>query len=104
MSGEGIMGTAATDALTKLRSEYRDVAARAGELGVSVGPAHTVVIKLHTKMDGLRKSIRAGEQRIADSYANADQVAKARKTESASTMAPLDVEAGESSQDKVQRR
>jgi len=31
MSGEGIMGTAATDALTKLRSEYRDVAARASD-------------------------------------------------------------------------
>ena len=104
MSGEGIMGTAATDALTKLRSEYRDVAARAGELGVSVGPAHTVVIKLHTKMDGLRKSIRDEEQRIADSYANEYQIAKTRESELAATMAQLVGEAGTSSQAQVKMR
>jgi len=104
MSGEGIMGTAATDALTKLRSEYRDVAARASELGVSVGPAHTVVIKLHTKMDELRKSIRDEEQRVADSYANEYQIAKTRESELAATMAQLVGEAGTSSQAQVKMR
>src|SRR6266851_4011339 len=98
------MGTAATDALTKLRSEYRDVAARASELGVSVGPAHTVVIKLHTKMGELRKSIRDEEQRIADSYANEYQIAKTRESELASTMAQLVGEAGTSSQAQVKMR
>src|SRR5260221_2816034 len=44
MSGNGMMSTAATDALTKLRSEYREVAAKASELGVSVGPGHFAVV------------------------------------------------------------
>jgi succinoglycan biosynthesis transport protein ExoP len=67
VGGEGIVGTAATEALTKLRLEYRDVAAKAAELESSVGPAHIAVIKLHNKMDELRKSIRDEERRVADS-------------------------------------
>src|SRR5712671_990081 len=104
MSGEGIMGTAATDALTKLRSEYRDVAARASELEVSVGPAHFAVVKLHKRMDELRKSIRDEEQRVADSYANEYQIAKTRESQLAATMAQLVGEAGTSSQAQVKMR
>src|SRR5258706_1149537 len=104
VSGEGIMGTAATEALTKLRSEYRDVAARASELEVSVGTAHFAVVKLHKRMDELRKSIRDEEQRVADSYANEYQIAKTRESELAATMAQLVGEAGTSSQAQVKMR
>jgi succinoglycan biosynthesis transport protein ExoP len=104
MSGDGMMGTAATDALTKLRSEYRDVAAKASELEVSVGPGHFAVVKLHKRMDELRKSIRDEEQRIADSYANEYQIAKTRESELAATMAQLVGEAGTSNQAQVKMR
>jgi succinoglycan biosynthesis transport protein ExoP len=103
-AGDGIMGTAATETLTKLRSEYRDLAAKANELKVSVGPAHFAVIKLNNKMDELRKSIRDEEQRIAHSYANEYQIAKTRESELAATMAQLVGEAGTSSQAQVKMR
>ncbi len=104
MSGDGMMSTAATDALTKLRSEYRDVAAKAGELEVSVGARHFAVVKLHKRMDELRKSIRDEEQRIADSYANEYQIAKTRESELAATMAQLVGEAGTGNQAQVKMR
>jgi succinoglycan biosynthesis transport protein ExoP len=103
-AGEGIMGTATTDALTRLRSEYRDVAAKASELESSVGPAHIAVIRLRNKMDDLQKSIRDEEQRIADSYASEYQIAKRRESELAATMAQLVGEAGTSSQAQVRMR
>jgi succinoglycan biosynthesis transport protein ExoP len=103
-AGEGIMGTATTDALVRLRSEYRDVAAKASELESSVGPAHIAVIRLRNKMDDLQKSIRDEEQRIADSYANEYQIAKTRQSELAATMAKLVGEAGTSSQAQVRMR
>src|SRR5467141_2341250 len=104
VGGEGITGTAATEVLTKLRLEYRDVAAKAAELESSVGPAHIAVIKLHNKMDELRKSIRDEEQRVADSYANEYQIAKTRESELAATMAQLIGEAGTNSQAQVKMR
>src|SRR5262249_16414956 len=97
-AGEGIMSKAATDALNKLRSEYRDIAAKASELEASVGPGHFAVVKLRKRMDELRKSIKDEEQRIADSYANEYQIAKMRESELAATMAQLLGEAGTSSQ------
>src|SRR5258706_5978149 len=104
MAGERITGTAATEALTKLRSEYWDVAAKASELEVSVGAGHFAVIKLHKRMDELRKSIRDEEQRIADSYANEYQIGKMRESELAATMAQLVGEAGTSNQAQVKMR
>lgn len=113
---EGKRGATATDALTngakagvtlnnsdivKLRSEYRDVAAKATELEGSLGRGHAAVIKLHKKMDDLRASIRDQEQLIADSYANEYQMAKARESELAAAVAQLVGEAGTSSQAQV---
>jgi succinoglycan biosynthesis transport protein ExoP len=98
------VGTAATEALTKLRLEYRDVAAKAAELESSVGPAHIAVIKLHNKMDELRKSIRDEERRVADSYANEYQIAKTRESELAAAMAQSVGEAGTSNQAQVKMR
>jgi polysaccharide biosynthesis transport protein len=104
MAGEGMMSKSATENLTKLRSEYRDVAAKASELEASVGPGHFAVVKLRKRMDDLRKSIKDEEQRIADSYANEYQIAKMRETELAATMAQLVGEAGTSSQAQVKMR
>jgi succinoglycan biosynthesis transport protein ExoP len=104
MAGEGMMSKSATENLTKLRSEYRDVAAKASELEASVGPGHFAVVKLRKRMDDLRKSIKDEEQRIADSYANEYQITKMRETELAATMAQLVGEAGTSSQAQVKMR
>jgi polysaccharide biosynthesis transport protein len=102
--GEGITGAAANEALVKLRSEYRDTAAKASELELSVGPAHIAVIRIQKKMDDLRRAIRDEEQRIADSYANEYQVAKTRESELSATMAKLVGEAGTNSQAQVKMR
>jgi succinoglycan biosynthesis transport protein ExoP len=102
--GDGIAGAAATDALTKLRSEYRDAAAKASELELSVGPGHIAVIRFQRKVDDLRKAIRDEEQRITDSYANEYQIAKTRESELSATMAQLVGEAGTSSQAQVKMR
>jgi len=104
MAGEGMMSKSATENLTKLRSEYRDVTAKISELEASVGPGHFAVVKLRKRMDDLRKSIKDEEQRIADSYANEYQIAKMRESELAATMAQLVGEAGTSSQAQVKMR
>jgi polysaccharide biosynthesis transport protein len=75
--------------IAKLRSDYRDLAGKTAELESSLGPKHAAVIKLHKQMDDLRASIREQEQLIADSYANEYQMAKARETELAATVARL---------------
>jgi polysaccharide biosynthesis transport protein len=104
MGGDGIVSSAATEGLTKLRLEYRDVAAKTSELEASVGPGHFAVVKLRKRMDDLRKSVRDEEQRIADSYANEYQIAKTRESELAATMAQLMGEAGTSTQAQVKMR
>jgi succinoglycan biosynthesis transport protein ExoP len=101
---EDMMSTAATEGLTKLRLEYRDVAAKASELEVSVGPGHFAVVKLHKRMDDLRNQIRDEEKRIADSYANEYSIAKMRESELSASMAQLLGEAGTSSQAQVKMR
>jgi succinoglycan biosynthesis transport protein ExoP len=90
--------------IVKLRSEYRDLAARVAELEPDLGPRHVAVIKLHKKMDELRRTIRDQEQLIADSYANEYQLAKARESELAATVAQVTGEAGTDSQAQVKMR
>ena len=75
--------------LVKLRSQYRDLAARATETEASVGPGHIAVIKMHKQMDALRSSIQREEQRITDAYANEYQIAKSRESTLAATAARL---------------
>ena len=104
MAGEGMMSKSATENLIKLRSEYRDVAAKASELEGSVGPGHFAVAKLRKRIEDLHKSIKDEEQRIADSYANEYQIAKMRESELAATLAQLVGEAGTSSQAQVKMR
>jgi polysaccharide biosynthesis transport protein len=90
--------------IVRLRSEYRDLAAKVAELESDLGPRHAAVVKLHKKMDELRTTIRDQEQLIADSYANEYQMAKARESKLAATMRQLAGEAGTSSQAQVKMR
>ena len=102
--GEAITGTAATDALTKLRLDYRELASKTSELEASVGPGHFAVVKLRKRMDELHKSVRDEEQRITDSYANEYQIAKKRESELSAAVAQSVGEAGTSSQAQVKMR
>ena len=89
--------------IVRLRSEYRDLAAKAADLN-SLGPKHASVIKLHKQMEELRTSIRDQEQLIANSYANEYQMAKARETELANAVAPLVGKTGTSGEDQATMR
>jgi succinoglycan biosynthesis transport protein ExoP len=90
--------------IVRLRSEYRDLAAKAAELESSFGPKHAAVIKIHKQMEELRTSIRDQEQLISDSYANEYQMAKARETELANAVAPLVGKTGTSGEDQATMR
>ena len=122
MAGAGIVPTMLTDAslnaaragslsyalnntnIGNLRTQYRDLAARAAEIESRVGPEHVVVVKLHEKMDELQKSIQDEERRLTDAYANEYQMAKARESELAATVAQSLGEAETSSQAQVKMR
>ncbi len=52
--------------LVRLRSQYRELAARAAELQSRVGPKHAAIVKLRRQIDVVLASIQAEEQRIAD--------------------------------------
>lgn len=95
----------ASDAeIVKLRSQYRELAARASEIEARVGPGHSAVIELRQQMDGVRASIREEEKRIVDSYASELQFAKARESELAASVARLVRETETSSQALVTMR
>ena len=75
--------------LVKLRSQYREVAARAADVESKVGSKHEVAIKLRHQAEELQSAITSEELRIADSYSIEYQVAKARESELAATVANL---------------
>lgn len=75
--------------LVKLRSQYREVAARAADVERKVGSKHEVAIKLRRQAEELQSAISSEEMRIADSYSIEYQVAHARETEIAATIANL---------------
>lgn len=75
--------------LVKLRSQYRDVSARAADVASKVGSKHEIAIKLRRQADDLQSAINGEEQRIADSYSSEYQIAKARETEIAAAVANL---------------
>jgi polysaccharide biosynthesis transport protein len=90
--------------IAKLRSELRDVTAKATELESELGRNHAAVVKLRKHMDELRASIRDQEQLIADTYANEYQIAKTRESELASAVAKLTGQARADSQAQVKMR
>ena len=89
MTSPGELFQLTNNELIRLRGQYRDLAARAADIESHVGDKHPIAVKLRRQADGLQAAIRAEEQRIADSYANEYQVAKARETEIAATVANL---------------
>ena len=107
LAGEGVSTVVGTDALlnsarsgvinyalnnsdlVRLRSQYRDLAARVAEMEARVGPGHSAVLKLRKQIDMLRAAIQVEEQRIGDSYVNEYRVAKARESELAARTAQL---------------
>jgi succinoglycan biosynthesis transport protein ExoP len=108
-SEEGMLSATVPDAINSgvivsLRSQYRDLAARVTDIESRVGPEHMAVVKLRERMDALGRAIRDEEQRIANSYATEYQIAKARSSELAATVAELVGEAGTSSQAQVTMR
>jgi succinoglycan biosynthesis transport protein ExoP len=102
MAGQGITGASATDALSKLRAEYRDLGAKAAELGVP--STHIAAVRMQKKMDEVRVSIQEEEQRIIDTYTKEYQVAKTREGELAAAAAQLRQEVGTSNQALVKMR
>ncbi|MCO5131918.1 MAG: AAA family ATPase [Xanthobacteraceae bacterium] len=75
--------------LTRLRAQYRNLMTRANDIESHVGPNHPITQKYRRQANDVQAAIRAEEQRIADSYANEYQVAKARETEIAATLANM---------------
>jgi succinoglycan biosynthesis transport protein ExoP len=108
-TGEGMPSATVPDAINSgvivsLRSQYRELAARVTDIESRVGPEHMAVVKLRERMDALGRAIRDEEQRIANSYTTDYQIAKARSSELAATVAELVGEAGTSSQAQVTMR
>lgn len=75
--------------LVKLRSQYRDAAAKLAEVTGRVGTQHEIAVKLRRQADDLKSAIQAEERRIADAYVNEYQVAAAREAELAASAAKL---------------
>jgi polysaccharide biosynthesis transport protein len=73
--------------IVRLRTQYRDLAARAAEIEPRVQPGHLVLVKLRQQMDDLRAAIQEEERRIADSYAHEYELAKARERDLAARAA-----------------
>lgn len=75
--------------LVKLRSQYRDAAAKLAEVTARVGTQHEIAVKLRRQADDLKNAIQVEERRIADAYVNEYQVAAAREAELAASAAKL---------------
>jgi polysaccharide biosynthesis transport protein len=90
--------------LVRLRAQYRELDGRANDIRARVGGDHSLVVKLRQKMDELRSSIREEEQRIADSYSNEYQIAKAKENELAASLAKLIEQTEVNSQSQVKMR
>ena len=89
MTSPGELFQLTNNELIRLRAQYRDLAARAAEVESHVGDKHPIAVKLRRQADSIHAAIQSEEHRIADSYANEYQVAKARETEIAATFSSL---------------
>jgi succinoglycan biosynthesis transport protein ExoP len=90
--------------ILKLRSELRDVTAKATQAESEFGRNHAAAIKLRKQMDELRASIHDQEQLIADTYANEYETVRARENELASAVAKLVGQVRVDSQAQVKMR
>lgn len=89
MISPGELFTMTNSELIRLRAQYRNLMTRTNDIESHVGPNHPIAQKYRRQANDVQAAIRAEEQRIADSYANEYQVAKARETEIAATLANM---------------
>jgi succinoglycan biosynthesis transport protein ExoP len=89
LTSPGELFSLTNNELIRLRGQYRDLSARAADIESHVGDKHPIALKFRRQADAIQAAIQAEEQRIADSYANEYQVAHARETEIAATVANL---------------
>jgi polysaccharide biosynthesis transport protein len=67
------------DVITKLRSQYLDIANREGGLSQKLGENHLAVVSLRDQMGEIRKSIFNELRRIAETFKSDYQIALARE-------------------------
>ena len=89
LTSPGELFSLTNNELIRLRAQYRDLSARAADIESHVGPNHPIAQKFRRQANDIQTAITAEEKRIADSYANEYQVAHARETEIAATVANL---------------
>lgn len=117
-SGDGIMAAMVTDSmvnqsrsglinfamnnsdLVKLRAQYRDLMARVADIESTVGPDHSVVVKLRAQIERVKNEIRAEEMRLLDAYASEYELAKVRESELIANLTELETK----SQAKIKLR
>ncbi|MGY4234685.1 succinoglycan biosynthesis transport protein ExoP [Bradyrhizobium sp. USDA 4449] len=65
--------------ITKLRSQYLDLAAREADWSARYGASHLAVVNLRNQMKEIRRSINDELRRIAETYKSDFEIAKARE-------------------------
>jgi succinoglycan biosynthesis transport protein ExoP len=74
-----VTDTLKNDVITKLRSQYLELAAREGEWAAKYGINHLAVVNLRNQMSELQKSIRQELQRTAETYKSDLQISEQRE-------------------------
>jgi polysaccharide biosynthesis transport protein len=72
--------TLKNDVITKLRSQYLELARREADWTVRYGPTHLAVVNVRNQMRELQNSIRDELQRIGETYKSDYEIAKQRET------------------------
>ena len=74
-------GDLTTNFITKLRTQYLDLAAREAEWSEKYGPTHLAVVNLRSNMRGVRTSILSEMQRLRETYKGDYEVASQAQQE-----------------------
>ena len=88
LTSPGELFSLTNNELIRFRAQYRDLSAGL-PTSIPCRPEPSHCQKFRRQADDIQTAITAEEQRIADSYANEYQVAHARETEIAATLANL---------------
>jgi succinoglycan biosynthesis transport protein ExoP len=75
-----VADTLKNDVITKLRSQYLELAAREADWSTRYGKTHLAVVNIRNQMGELRNSILNELRRIAESYKSDYEIAKQRLT------------------------
>ena len=77
-----VADTLKNDVITRLRQQYLDLAARAGDWSNRYGANHLAVVNLHNQMRQISRSIADELRRIAETYKSDLEIAQARENSS----------------------